>query len=84
MSTRNNDSSLLTQRRQAGVLSAYYNNLQATLNGGGAAAANVRSEQPSRQSLSVVTERKQGTCICNGTDAYALGNASGRCGCGLS
>ena len=84
MSTRNNDSSLLTKRRQAGVLSAYYNNLQATINAGGAAAANVRSEQPTQQSLAVVTERKQGTCICNGTDAYNQGNAPGRCGCGTS
>ena len=84
MSTRNNDASILTKRKQAGTLSAYYNNLQAALNGGGPGAANVRSEQPTQQSLAVVTERKQGTCICDGTDAYYQGNAPGRCGCGVS
>ena len=84
MSTRNNDASLLTKRKQAGVLAAYHSNLQATLNGGGPAAASVRVEQPTQQSLAVVIQRQQGNCICNRTDAYDLGSAPGRCGCGTS
>ena len=61
MPTRNMDSSYITMRRNAMALSAYNNTLQTAINAG----TSVRQEQPSGQVLSVITERKQGTCFCS-------------------
>jgi hypothetical protein len=68
MSTANRDSSYITLRRQQAALFAYNANLQAaqTLTG------NVRAEQPTYQSLAVITDRKQGGCICSETNAYTF------------
>jgi hypothetical protein len=68
MSTANRDSSYITLRRQQAALYAYNASLQAAkdLNG------NTRSEQPSYQSLGVITDRKQGGCTCSQTNVYTF------------
>jgi hypothetical protein len=63
MPTRNFDSSLLTQRRQAKALAAFHTNVIA----GG---TTLRREQTNNQTANVVTERKLGNCYCS-TDATA-------------
>jgi len=63
MPTRNFDSSLLTQRRQAKALAAFHTNVIA----GG---LTLRREQTNNQTATVVTERKIGKCFCS-TDATA-------------
>ena len=79
MTTRNMDSSYLTMRRNAMALSSYNSALQTAVNAG----TSVRREQPSGQVLTVITERKQGTCFCtdiNNGNVYN-NNAPGACGC---
>jgi hypothetical protein len=61
MSTRNFDSSLLTKRRQAKALAAFYTN---TVSGN----TTVKREQTNNQTANVVTERNLGRCYCT-TDA---------------
>ena len=79
MPTRNNDSSYITERRRAMALYAYNNELQTAQN----ANRTVLREQPSAQSLAVITDRKQGGCFCtdiNNGNVYD-NNAPGACGC---
>ena len=75
MPTRNFDSSLLTQRRQARALAAFHTNVIAT-------GTTVRREQTNNQTATVVTERKLGKCFCT-TDATAdpYGFNPSNCGC---
>jgi len=75
MPTRNFDSSLLTQRRQAKALAAFYTNVVA----GG---TTVKREQTNNQTATVVTERNLGKCYCS-TDATAnpYGFNPSNCGC---
>ena len=74
------DSSYLTFRKRAGVLSGYWNNL----NTARAAVGNiVRTEQPTQQTAEVIITRKQGGCICN-DDANGVPfnrSSSGACSC---
>lgn len=78
MPTRNFDSSLLTQRRQAKAIAAFHTNVIA----GG---LTLKREQTSNQSSSVVTQRNLGKCFCS-TDAlgnpYQFNPSGGACGCG--
>lgn len=60
MSTRNYDASYLTLKKQAKALYAY----NAANSAAVAAGTSVRREQPSQQTLDVVTLRMQGGCIC--------------------
>jgi hypothetical protein len=68
MSTANRDSSYITLRRQQAALYAYNTDIQAAK----ISNANVRAEQPSYQSLAVITDRKQGGCVCSDTNAYTF------------
>ena len=79
MTTRNMDSSYLTMRRNAMTLSGYNNALQTAQNAG----TTVLREQTSAQVLSVITERKQGTCFCSDirTGNVYNNNGPGSCGC---
>lgn len=78
MPTRNFDSSLLTQRRQAKAVAAYYNNVVTSGLAG-------RREQTNNQTADVVVQRKLGRCYCS-TDAlanpYEFNPSGGACGCG--
>ncbi len=70
------DSSYLTFRKRAGVLSAYKSALSA------AAVGNynvVRKEQPTLQSGEVIITRRQGACICA---QDASGESFNRSSCG--
>jgi hypothetical protein len=71
------DSSYLTFRRRAGVLSAYKASLNAV------EGVTVRTEQPTLQSGEVITTRKQGACFCAEANAGNSFNRSapGACGC---
>ena len=66
MSRANHDSSYITLRRQQAALYAYNNDIRALQNSN----ATVRKEQPSSQSLSVITDRRQGGCTCSATNVY--------------
>lgn len=80
MPTRNNDSSYITERRRAMALYAYNNALQAAQNANNTI---VLREQPSAQSLAIITDRKQGGCFCsdiNNGNVYDY-NKPGSCGC---
>jgi hypothetical protein len=85
MSTKNFDSSLLTQRRQAKALGAYARALQAQIDSAEGQFV-VRRTQPTDQRSNVVTEQKLGQCYCV-TDAsdnpYGFNPSGGQCGCGL-
>lgn len=65
MSTRNYDSSFLTERRRAIALNTFKNAMEA----GVAAGTTVRREQPSTQLSEVVTDRKLATAFTNPTDS---------------
>lgn len=74
------DSSYLTFRRRAGVLSAY----KTTLDTASAADYNfVRKEQPTLQTGEIITTRKQGACICSDANAGLSFNraTTGPCSC---
>ena len=79
MPTRNNDSSYITQRRQAMALSAFNNQLQAAQNAG----TSVRMEQSKSATLDVITLRRQGVCFCSDIQNGNVynNNAPGSCGC---
>lgn len=81
MSTRNFDSSLLTQRRQAKALGAYANVVAAGIANG----TSLLRTQPTDQRAIIVTEQNLGKCYCT-TDAlanpYAFNPSGGPCGCG--
>lgn len=74
------DSSYLTFRKRAGVLSAYKSGLNA------AAVVDynlVRREQPTLQTAEIIITRKQGACFC-AQDASGIAfnrNSSGPCSC---
>ena len=78
MSTRNFDSSLLTQRRRAKAIAAFHTNVIAS-------GATVKREQTNNQTADVVVQRKLGSCYCT-TDAlanpYEFNPSGGACGCG--
>lgn len=78
MPTRNFDSSLLTQRRQAKAVAAFYTNVVAS-------GTTVKREQTNNQTADVVVQRKLGRCYCS-TDAlanpYEFNPSGGACGCG--
>ena len=80
MSTRNFDSSLLTKRRQAKVLSGYYQKMNTAVQNG----TSVRREQPTTQMAVFITERNLGKCYC-AKDAsatpYDFNPSGGPCGC---
>lgn len=70
------DSSYLTFRKRAGVLSGYKANLNA------ASLVNynvVRKEQPTLQSGEIITTRRQGACIC-AQDASGISFNRSACG----
>jgi len=70
------DSSYLTFRKRAGVLSGY----KANLNRAALADYNfVRKEQPTFQSAEIITTRRQGTCIC-AQDASGINFNRSSCG----
>lgn len=73
------DSSYLTFRRRAGVLSAY-NSALAT-----ASTTDynvVRKEQPTLQTGEIVTTRRQGGCFCTGGSIQnVMRSATGPCSC---
>jgi hypothetical protein len=71
------DSSYLTFRKRAGVLSAYKASLNAV------EGVTVRTEQPTLQSGEIITTRKQGACFCADANAGNSFNrpAPGPCGC---
>ena len=81
MSTRNFDSSLLTQRRQAKALGAYATAIAAAQNAG----TTVLTTQPNTQMAIIVTLQNLGKCYC-ATDAlanpYQFNPSGGPCGCG--
>lgn len=85
MSTRNFDSSLLTQRRQAKALGAFATALQAQIETAEGQFV-VRRTQPTDQRSIVVTEQKLGPCYC-ATDRlanpYPFNPSGGACGCGM-
>jgi hypothetical protein len=74
------DSSYLTFRRRAGVLSAY----KTTLNNASLVDYNVvRKEQPTLQTAEIITTRMQGACICTEANAGTSFNraTTGPCSC---
>ncbi len=85
MSTRNFDSSLLTQRRQAKALGAFAKAVYLANNTTGSLQT-VRTTQPTDQRAIIVTEQNLGQCYC-ATDAlaypYAFNPSGGQCGCGV-
>jgi hypothetical protein len=77
MPPTNYDSSELTRRRNAATLAGYNTSLQ-----NARAAGNIytsRTEQPSFQVLTVVTERKFGGCLCSDINFYRR-NVGATCG----
>lgn len=73
------DSSYLTFRRRAGVLNAY----KSSLDTASTTDYNVvRKEQPTLQTLEVVTTRRQGGCFCTGGSVQNdMRSATGPCSC---
>lgn len=81
MSTRNFDSSLLTQRRQAKALGAFANVVAA----GNLAGTSLLRTQPTTQMAVIVTEQNLGKCYCNvdrQANPYEFNPSGGPCGCG--
>lgn len=73
------DSSYLTFRRRAGVLSAY----NSALTTASTTDYNVvRKEQPTLQSGEIITTRRQGACFCTGGSIQNdMRSATGPCSC---
>lgn len=85
MSTKNYDSSLLTQRRQAKALGAYATAISNANNANGGYTT-VRTTQPTTQMALVVTEQNLGKCYCINdalANPYGFNPSGGQCGCGL-
>jgi hypothetical protein len=81
MSTRNFDSSLLTQRRQAKVLGGFANVVAA----GNAAGTSLLRTQPTTQMAVIVTDQNLGKCYCvtdRQANPYQFNPSGGACGCG--
>ena len=74
------DSSYLTFRKRAGVLSAYKSSIDAAAL---SSTGTVRTEQPTLQTGEIITTRRQGACFC--ADANAGNNfnraTTGPCSC---
>lgn len=66
MPVANHDSSYITLRKQQSALYAFNNQLLAAK----AAGASVQREQVSNQSSSVISDRKQGGCVCGPQNVY--------------
>ena len=84
MSTRNFDSSLLTQRKGAKALAAYASALQRQIDSATGQFV-VRSTQPTYQSAVVVTYQNLGKCYCvkdAEANPYGFNPSGGSCGCG--
>ncbi len=86
MSTRNCDSSLLTQRRAAKALGAFAAALQNQIQSAEGQFV-VRRTQPTDQRAIIITEQNLGVCYC-ATDRlaypYSFNPSGGQCGCGMS
>ena len=85
MSTKNFDSSLLTQRKQSKALAAFATALSAAQNTATGQFVFLRT-QPTDQRYYVVTEQRLGACYCatDRTDnPYGFNPSGGQCGCGL-
>jgi len=72
MGLTNHDASAYTKMRQQGVLFGYNRQLQRELD----AMITVRREQPTYQSLSVVTDRKAGSIITEAIEVNLNSNNS--------
>lgn len=95
MSTKNFDSSLLTQRKQSRALAAFANAINAANNGSVAnpnptgAIRTLRTTQPTDQRSFIVTEQNLGKCYCindndpTNANPYGFNPSGGACGCGL-
>jgi hypothetical protein len=85
MSTKNFDSSYLTQRRQAKALGAFAAALQTQIDSP-TGQFTVRRTQPTDQRAIIVTEQKVGVCYCatdREANPYGFNPSGGPCGCGL-
>lgn len=85
MSTKNFDSSLLTQRRRDKALGAYARALQAQIDSVNGQFV-VRRTQPTYQSQQIVTDQNLGKCYCvqdAQANPYGFNPSGGQCGCGL-
>lgn len=84
MSTKNFDSSMLTQRKQSKALAAFATALQTQIDSATGQFV-VRRTQPTDQRSIYVTEQNVGKCYC-ATDAtanpYGFNPSGGPCGCG--
>lgn len=89
MSTKNFDSSLLTQRKQAKSLALYARAIYVANNGSvtdpnpTGAIRTRRTTQPTDQRAFVVTEQRIGLCYCDISGNYGFNPSGGQCGCGL-
>lgn len=84
MSTKNFDSSLLTQRRRDKALGAYASALQRQIDSAQGQFV-VRSTQPTYQSGQIVTQQRLGVCYCTQdakAEPYGFNPSGGQCGCG--
>ncbi len=85
MSTKNFDSSLLTQRKQSKALGAYASAISAANNAEGGFTT-VRTTQPTDQRAFIVTEQNLGKCYCikdREENPYGFNPSGGQCGCGM-
>lgn len=85
MSTKNFDSSLLTQRKQSKALGAFATALQAQIQSANGQFV-VRRTQPTDQRSIYVTEQNLGSCYCatdREANPYGFNPSGGQCGCGL-
>lgn len=85
MSTRNFDSSLLTQRKQSKALAAFATALQTQIDSANGQFV-VRRTQPTDQRSLIVTEQNVGKCYCVNDardNPYSFNPSGGQCGCGL-
>jgi hypothetical protein len=85
MSTKNYDSSLLTQRRQAKALGAFASALQLQIDSAEGQFV-VRRTQPTDQRAIIKTEQNLGTCYCakdREANPYGFNPSGGQCGCGM-
>lgn len=85
MSTKNFDSSLLTQRRRDKALGAYARALQTQIDSATGQFV-VRSTQPTYQSGQIVVQQNLGKCYCVNDardNPYGFNPSGGQCGCGL-
>lgn len=85
MSTKNYDSSLLTQRKQSKALAAFATALQTQIDSPTGQFV-VRRTQPTDQRAIFVTEQNVGKCYCINDakdEPYGFNPSGGQCGCGL-